>query len=88
MTLWLDAQLSPAVAKWISETFSVSAIPVREIELRDANDAQIFQAARDSNAIVLTKDADFLSWWRATERRPKSSGSLAGIRRTQGSRRF
>jgi predicted nuclease of predicted toxin-antitoxin system len=33
---------------------------VRDLGLRDANDAEIFQAARQSGAIVMTKDRDFV----------------------------
>lgn len=60
MTLWLDAQLSPAVAVWISREFSVPAVAVRDLGLRDAKDRQIFLAAREANAVVMTKDADFV----------------------------
>jgi len=34
--LWLDAQLSPALGPWITETFAVTARAVRELGLRDA----------------------------------------------------
>lgn len=33
--------------------------PVRDLGLREANDQQIFKAAREANAVVLTKDSDF-----------------------------
>jgi len=57
MTIWIDAQLSPCLAKWIEDTFDVSSHAVRDFGLRDAKDFPIFQAAREANAIVLTKDA-------------------------------
>jgi len=60
VTLWIDAQLSPALATWFQSVLAVNAIAVRDIQLRDANDSVIFEAARQSNAIVLTKDADFV----------------------------
>jgi predicted nuclease of predicted toxin-antitoxin system len=59
MTLWIDAQLPPAIAPWIAERFGVEAIPVRELGLRQAKDTEIYRAARDAGAVVLTKDADF-----------------------------
>jgi len=59
MTVWIDAQLSPSLAKWISDTFGVPSQSVRNLGLREAKDFSIFQAAREANAIVLTKDADF-----------------------------
>jgi predicted nuclease of predicted toxin-antitoxin system len=58
--IWVDAQLSPALAPWIEATFGVEARSVGWLGLRHATDAQIFQAARDADAVVLTKDADFM----------------------------
>jgi predicted nuclease of predicted toxin-antitoxin system len=59
--LWLDAQLSPALASWISERFTpIQAVPVRELGLRNADDREIFAQARSAGAIVMTKDRDFL----------------------------
>ncbi len=60
MIIWLDAQLSPVMASWISSEFSVQAIAVRDLGLRDAKDQEIFFAARKANALVMTKDADFV----------------------------
>ncbi len=60
MTIWVDAQLSPAVAGWIDESFpGVSAVAVRDLGLRDAEDGEIFDRARAAAAVVMTKDADF-----------------------------
>jgi predicted nuclease of predicted toxin-antitoxin system len=59
MKLWLDAQLSPAMAPWIADTFQVETTPIRALGLRDATDHAIFQAARAANAVILTKDGDF-----------------------------
>jgi predicted nuclease of predicted toxin-antitoxin system len=60
MIIWLDAQLSPAIASWLTREFSVSAIAVRDLDLRDARDQEIFYAARQANAVFMTKDADFV----------------------------
>lgn len=60
MKIWLDAQLSPALASWISATFGVDAIPVRDLGLRDAEDVEIFEAAREAHAVVMTKGRDFV----------------------------
>lgn len=61
MKLWLDAQLSPLLALWMSEQgWNVEAVAVRDVGLRDATDPVIFQAARDSGVIVMTKDRDFI----------------------------
>ena len=60
MILWIDAQLSPSLAPWIEETLGVSARPVRDLGFLQAADEQIFTAARDEGATVLTKDRDFV----------------------------
>jgi predicted nuclease of predicted toxin-antitoxin system len=60
MKIWLDAQLSPAIAAWISIQYAVPAVALRDIGLRDSTDREIFFAARDSDAIVMTKDSDFV----------------------------
>ena len=59
MILWLDAQLSPALAPWLREKFNISVAAVRDLGLRDAADDEIFQNAKRANAIIMTKDADF-----------------------------
>lgn len=60
MKVWLDAQLSPALASWISATFGVEVTPVRDLGLRDADDPTIFDAARNAPAVLMTKDRDFV----------------------------
>ena len=61
MMIWVDAQMSPSIATWISSTFGVTAKAVREVGLRDAKDQEIFQAAKQVRNIVMTKDSDFVS---------------------------
>jgi predicted nuclease of predicted toxin-antitoxin system len=61
MKLWIDAQLSPLLATWITENFAtIEAIAVRDLGLRDAEDQVIFFSAREADATVMTKDSDFL----------------------------
>jgi predicted nuclease of predicted toxin-antitoxin system len=60
LIIWIDAQLSPALAPWITATFGIESHAVRELELHRAKDPPIFQAARDAEAVVMTKDSDFL----------------------------
>jgi predicted nuclease of predicted toxin-antitoxin system len=60
VNVWIDAQLSPALAAWMTAELGVRAQPLRDLGLRDATDSKIFFAARDESAIVLTKDADFV----------------------------
>ncbi|MCA1636489.1 MAG: DUF5615 family PIN-like protein [Acidobacteria bacterium] len=60
MIIWIDAQLSPAMAAWVSENFAVSAQAVRDLRLREATDRAIFLAAKAASAVVMTKDSDFV----------------------------
>ena len=60
MIIWIDAQLSPARAPWITTTFGVESHAVRELGLQKAKDSPIFHAARDAEVVVMTKDSDFL----------------------------
>jgi predicted nuclease of predicted toxin-antitoxin system len=60
MTIWVDAQLPPAIAVWISARYEVAAVAVRDIGLRDASDDDIFQHARASSVVVMSKDRDFV----------------------------
>lgn len=60
MRLWLDAQLSPYLASWIEGNFKIETRAVRDLGLRDAVDSVIFQKARDADAVVITKDRDFV----------------------------
>ncbi len=60
MTVWLDAQISPRFARWLAETFSVTAQPLRDLGLRGAEDEPIFLAAKKSANVIITKDSDFV----------------------------
>jgi len=61
MTIWIDAQLSPAIAFYIESNFNAKATALRDLDLRDAEDEEIFIAAKNSNVVVMTKDNDFIS---------------------------
>ena len=60
MILWLDAHISPQLAPWIRDTFGIDVIHVRDLDLREAEDPDIFYKAREADAIVITKDRDFV----------------------------
>ena len=60
-TIWIDAQLSPTIATWIDSTFEdISAFALRDLGLRDAEDLEIFEAAKAQEVIFMTKDSDFI----------------------------
>jgi predicted nuclease of predicted toxin-antitoxin system len=60
MTIWIDAQMSPAIAAWIRSNFAVNAVAVRDLGLREATDQEIFSAAKREKVVVMTKDSDFV----------------------------
>lgn len=60
MILWLDAQLSPALAPWITQQFGIEAYSAKHLGYLHATDTAIFQAARQAGAVIMTKDSDFL----------------------------
>ena len=60
MTVWLDNQLPPALAPWMRASLSLECVPVRDLQLQRASDAEIFHAARAAEVVVMTKDRDFI----------------------------
>jgi predicted nuclease of predicted toxin-antitoxin system len=60
MIIWVDAQLPPTLAAWIVETFGITALSLKELGLRDAKDTEIFEAAVQSNLVIMSKDSDFV----------------------------
>jgi predicted nuclease of predicted toxin-antitoxin system len=58
-TIWIDAHLSPAIATWITGTFGITAVALRDLGLRDAEDPEIFEAAKAQGVIFMTKDSGF-----------------------------
>ena len=60
MIFWIDAHLSPAIATWITMTFGINAIALRDLGLRDAEDPEIFEKAKAQDVILMTKDSDFV----------------------------
>lgn len=60
MKIRIDAQLSPAIARWVHAVFNIEAFAVRDLNLRDAEDEEIFLEAKKENAVGMTKDGDFV----------------------------
>lgn len=58
--IWLDAQLPPALALWLRESYGVRALSMRELGLRDADDVQIFNEAKKRGCVLISKDSDFV----------------------------
>ncbi|MGC1308865.1 MAG: hypothetical protein WA885_16685 [Phormidesmis sp.] len=57
-TLWIDAHLSPALAHWITDSFDATAIALRDLGLRDAEDLEIFAAVGLPVEILLIKGSE------------------------------
>nr|VFK38496.1 MAG: Predicted nuclease, contains PIN domain, potential toxin-antitoxin system component [Candidatus Kentron sp. SD]VFK44838.1 MAG: Predicted nuclease, contains PIN domain, potential toxin-antitoxin system component [Candidatus Kentron sp. SD]VFK80045.1 MAG: Predicted nuclease, contains PIN domain, potential toxin-antitoxin system component [Candidatus Kentron sp. SD] len=62
MIFWVDAQLPPGFAPWLTETFPIQANSLQFLGLRDANDREIFEAARhaEGDVVIVSKDSDFV----------------------------
>jgi predicted nuclease of predicted toxin-antitoxin system len=61
MKIWIDAQLPPTLASWLTQTFTIEADSLRDLGLRDARDIDIFEAARATDdVVIMTKDSDFV----------------------------
>ena len=59
--VWVDAQLPPALARWLAGEHGVNAAHVDEAGHLGADDPVIFAAARAGGAaVVVTKDDDFV----------------------------
>ena len=58
MTFLVDAQLPPALARWLTQQ-GHTAQHVNDIGLSEASDTEIWNQALSTGAIVVTKDEDF-----------------------------
>jgi len=58
--LWVDAHISPKLCPWIRRQYAVDAVHVRDLGLREAEDPEIFDKARNAQVVVFTKDEDFV----------------------------
>jgi predicted nuclease of predicted toxin-antitoxin system len=58
--IFLDAQLSPHLANWITENFNLPAYSASFKGMIQSSDLEIFNYARQNNFIVITKDEDFV----------------------------
>ena len=58
MKFLVDAQLPPALARWLCEA-GFDAQAVREIGLREADDGAIWRHAEANGFVIVTKDEDF-----------------------------
>jgi predicted nuclease of predicted toxin-antitoxin system len=57
--IWLDNHLSPALTGWINATFGLNCVQLRDLGLERASDREIFEKAREADALLISKDRDF-----------------------------
>jgi predicted nuclease of predicted toxin-antitoxin system len=60
MRFLVDAQLPPALARWLGDR-GVAATAVRDLGLRDSDDGSIWNFAIRGGWTVITKDEDFVA---------------------------
>lgn len=62
MRLIVDQQLPPVLAGWFRDQ-GLDAAHVRELGLSDAPDTAIWAEAARDDAVVISRDEDFLTLW-------------------------
>lgn len=62
MNFLIDAQLPPALARWIVSQ-GHQATHVFDIGLQTADDPAIWERARNDRAVIISKDEDFVDRW-------------------------
>jgi predicted nuclease of predicted toxin-antitoxin system len=60
LRVWVDAQLPPQLARWLNAVPGVEATHIFDVGFLGAADVEIFEAARQAGAVVITKDVDFV----------------------------
>lgn len=61
MTIWLDANISPSIAGFISENFGIDCFHLNSLPVDISDDNAIFMAAKEkADVIITTKDYDFV----------------------------
>ena len=62
MVIWLDANISPSIAKFVSVNFQVNCYHIDSLPVDITDDEAIFNAAkREVDVIITTKDYDFVT---------------------------
>jgi predicted nuclease of predicted toxin-antitoxin system len=63
----IDAQLPPALARWIANQSGHQATHVFDLDLQGADDRVIWEHAGEKDLIIVSKDEDFLDRWLLSE---------------------
>ena len=67
MNFLVDAQLPPALVRWIASQ-GHQAAHVFDIGLQAADDPVIWERARTENTVIVSKDEDFVDRWLLSDR--------------------
>ena len=62
MNFLVDAQLPPALARWIADQ-GHQATHVFDLGFHTADDPAIWERARNERAVIISKDEDFVDHW-------------------------
>jgi len=81
--IWIDAQLPPALAAWINRTYdAIKTQSAQPTGLRDAEDEEMFHAAREANVIMMNHDELGQRFFEPTRSaRPASESDLGDMRK-------
>jgi predicted nuclease of predicted toxin-antitoxin system len=60
LRFWIDAQLPPLLAEWLSEVFGQESSTLEPLGLRRGSDDAIFRALRKAGEVIVSKDEDFV----------------------------
>ncbi|MDP8924888.1 MAG: DUF5615 family PIN-like protein [Chloroflexota bacterium] len=80
MRFLVDAQLPPALARWLVER-GHAAEHVADLGMAGASDGTIWDRAATTGAVVLTKDEDFALRWAVAGEGPAVVWLRCGTRR-------
>jgi predicted nuclease of predicted toxin-antitoxin system len=61
MQFVVDAQLPPALARWL-ESEGIPSVHVADLRLENASDIMIRRWAAEHSAVIVSKDDDFYLW--------------------------
>ncbi len=62
MEIWLDAHISPIIAKWIKEDFGYETKSSFILQLQNLDDVEIYYKAKKAgHVIIISKDSDLPS---------------------------
>ena len=66
---WLDENISPIIAKWLTDEINVNCISFHFLKFTKTPDVEVYERARSKKrVIIISKDSDFreLVAWRGT----------------------